>query len=381
MERSAEARVSAAMEKHFGTLSDPRMVRKTDHELLDVVVISVLAALCGADGWTDVEEFGKTKHEWLKTFLKLPCGIPAHDTFGRIFALLDAEEFQAAFSQWMQAVFQVTDGDVVPIDGKTVRRSYDTASNKGALHMVSAWTAENGAVLGQTATEEKSNEITAIPELLRKLELTGCIVTIDALGCQREIAADIQDQGADYVLQVKGNQPTLLEEIKTRFDQAVENDFAATPCDVFHTEEKGHGRWEERTYRVLDVPPDFGLQARWPGLRSLAMVVRRRVVGGQESWEVAYYISSLPRNAEQHARAIRGHWSIENSLHWRLDVVFREDDSRLRTGASAENFAVLRHVALNLLKQEQTLKRGLKTKRLKAAMDTDYLLKVLEPAL
>ena len=375
-----ERAVPAAVVEHFSVLSDPRMEGKTRHKLLDIVTISVLAAISGADGWSEVHVFAETRQDWLKRFLELPHGIPSHDTFGRVFSLLDPEEFQAAFRSWMRAVFTVTDGEVVPIDGKTLRRSYDTARGTAALHMVSAWAAENGAVLGQTATAEKSNEITAIPELIRTLELTGCIVTIDALGCQTEIARQIRRKKADYVLAVKGNQQTLHERVQEVFRDYEAREAAGEPFRYHETVERNRGRHERRMCWSVPVPDAVDPQGLWKDLRSIAMVVCERTVGGKTTTETRYYITSLESDAAETARAVRAHWRIENALHWVLDVVFREDDSRLRIGHAAQNFAVVRHLALNLLKQEPTLKRGIKSKRMKAAMDTGYLLRVLQPS-
>lgn len=372
---------AAAIAEHFAVLSDPRMAGKARHKLLDIVTISVLAAVSGADGWVDVEVFGETRQEWLKGFLELPHGIPSHDTFGRVFSLLDPDEFRAAFRSWMQAVFAVTAGEVVPIDGKTLRRSYDTASGTAALHLVSAWAAENGAVLGQMATEAKSNEIAAIPELIRTLELKGCIVTIDAMGCQTEIARQIRRQKADYVLAVKGNQPSLHERVRHTFLEYEAHETAGHRFSYHQTEERNHGRTERRMCWCVPVPETVDPEGLWQDLRSIGMVVCERTVEGKTTAETRYYITSLESDAAELAWAVRAHWQIENALHWVLDVVFREDDSRLRIGYSAQNFAVVCHLALNLLKQEQTLKRGIKSKRMKAAMDTNYLLRVLQPAL
>ena len=378
--------VPAVIAEHFSVLSDPRMEGKTRHQLLDIVTISILAAISGADGWSEVQVFAETRQEWLQRFLKrlhgeLPHGIPSHDTFGRVFSLLDPEEFRAAFRNWMQAVFQVTDGEVVPIDGKTLRRSYDTASGLAALHMVSAWASQNGAVLGQVATEEKSNEITAIPALLRKLELTGCIVTIDALGCQTEIARQVRPKKADSVLAVKGNQPSLHERVRHVFLEYEAHEAAGHWFSYQETVEQGHGRTERRMCWSVPVPEAIAPEDRWQDVRSVGMVVCERTAGETTTAESRYYITSLESDAAELARAVRAHWRIENSLHWVLDVVFREDESRLRIGHSAQNFAVLRHLALNLLKQEQTLQRGIKSKRMKEAMDPNYLLRVLQPAL
>lgn len=376
-----ERTTPAAIADHFVGLSDPRMQAKTQHKLLDMVTIAVLAAISGADGWSDVEIYGRTKEKWLRRFLELPHGIPSHDTFGRVFALLDPEEFRACFRCWMQAVFEVSAGEVVPIDGKTLRRSHDASANKAALHLVSAWAAENGAVLGQVATEEKSNEITAIPELIRKLELAGCIVTIDAMDCQTEIAREIRQNKADYVLAAKGNQERLCERVQDTFDHYEEHEAAGHQFSYHETFERNRGRDERRMCWSVPAPEWIDPEGRWQDLRSVGMVVCERTAGGETTVETRYYVSSLESDAAELARAVRSHWLIENSLHWVLDVVFREDDSRMRVGHSAQNFAVVRHLALNLLKQEKTLKVGTKAKRMKAAMDDSYLLEVLSAAL
>lgn len=376
-----ERQVSAAMAEHFGVLVDPRIEQKTRHKLQDIVTIAVLAAICGADGWVEVQVFGETKCQWLKQFLELPHGIPSHDTFGRVFALLDPEQFRTAFANWMQAVFQVTDGEIVPIDGKTLRRSYDRGSSRAALHVVSAWAAENGAVLGQVATEAKSNEITALPQLIQTLELAGGIVTIDAMGCQTEIARRIREKKADYVLAVKGNQESLHERVRHVFVEYEAHESGGNQFSYHETVERNHGRTERRMCWSVAAPPQIDPQGRWKGLRSIGLVICERTVDGKTTVESRYYISSLQSDAAELARAVRSHWRIENSLHWVLDVVFREDDSRMRIGHSAHNFAIVRHLALNLLKHEHTLKAGTKAKRMKAAMDHDYLLRVLQTAL
>ena len=370
----------ASLEQHFGSLEDPRVDRTKLHELLDILVIAICAAICGADGWVDVELFGNAKLNWLCQFLTLPNGIPSHDTFGRVFARLDPEQFEICFLNWVQAVFQVTQGQVVPIDGKRLRRSRDGSLGKAAIEMVSAWAAANHLTLGQCKVDEQSNEITAIPELLQVLELSGCIVTIDAIGCQTEIAQAIRAKEADYVLALKENQGTLYRDVAELFTDARQVDFQGVEYDYHQTVNKGHGRIEIRRFWTIS-DPDFityvDPKDKWLDLACIGMVEAERRIGDETSRETRYYISSLSGEAVAFAEAVRGHWSIENSCHWILDIAFREDECRVRKANGAQNFAVLRRIALNLLKQEHTAKCGIKAKRLKAGWDEAYLLKVL----
>lgn len=369
--------IPVSISEHFANVEDPRADNKR-HLLLDMITIAICAALCGAEGWEDVELFGRSKQEWFKTFLKLPHGIPSHDTFGRVFALLDAQQFQDGFMQWVQALNHLTAGQIVPIDGKNLRRSHDKSLGNKAIYMVSAWAAENRVVLGQRKVDDKSNEITAIPELLDILDISHCIVTTDAIGCQTEIAAKIIEQEADYVLSLKENQKNLYEAVLGLF--AYPEEMAWVDIDYHKTVDKGHGRLEVRecwTTSDQDYLDYIGALSDWPGLNSIAMVKAQRRSGEQKSIKYRLFISSLPSDAQRILHAVRTHWEIENKVHWVLDVVFREDDCRIRKGNGAQNFAVLRHIALNLLRQEASVKGSIRAKRLKAAWDHHYLLKIL----
>jgi predicted transposase YbfD/YdcC len=371
-----EKKPTSVLLDHFATLPDPRVARHRWHKLSDILVIAVCAVLCGAESYPAIEDFGQEREEWLRQFLELPEGIPSHDTFNRVLRLLDPVEFQTCFLHWMQAVAEVTAGEVVALDGKALRRSFAKGTSKRAIHMVSAWASENGVVLGQRKVDTKSNEITAVPELLDLLLLKGCIVTIDAMGCQRTIAQTILEQGADYVLAVKGNQPTLEHAVARFFLTGAEAEANRTRSDYYEQTERGHGREEtRRAWSSAALGAELTTLA-WPGLQSIGMVEATRTVGGKTSVEQRFYVSSLPPDAAQFAHTVRKHWGVENQLHWSLDVTFREDQSRLRTGHGAENFAVLRHIALNLLRQESSLK-SLPRKRLACALNPDYLLKVL----
>jgi len=371
-----ETKPAVALFDHFASLPDPRIARHRWHNLSDILVIAVCAVLCGAESFPAIEDFGHEREEWLKQFLELPEGIPSHDTFTRIFRLLDPVQFQACFLSWMEAVAAATAGEVVAIDGKALRRSFDKGRAKRAIHMVSAWATANGVVLGQRKVDAKSNEITAIPELLALLALKGCIVTIDAMGCQRAIAQKIVEQGADYVLALKGNQPTLEQAVERFFVTGPEAEAHRTKSNYHEQTEQGHGRVETCCAWISDALDAELTAAAWPGLQSIGMVEATRTLGGETSVEQRFYLSSLPPQAAQFAQAVRNHWGIENRLHWTLDVTFREDQSRLRTGYGAENFAVLRHIALNLLRQEPSAK-SLPRKRLACALNPAYLLKVL----
>ncbi len=369
---------------HFATLPDPRVDRTKEHQLLDLLTIALCAIISGADEWVAMEAYGKAKREWFDTFLTLPSGIPSHDTFGRVFAALDPDQFQTCFLAWVQSTVALTEGMVVACDGKTVRRSHDRRAGKSAVHMVSAWASENRLVVGQQTVDEKSNDAAqrapaALPALLTLLMLTGCIVTIDAMGCQREIAQTIIDREADYVLALKENQETMYHEVVHLFADAHATDFADYDHDAAETIDGGHGRVEIRRYWTISDPVTLAHldpDREWAGLRAIGMVRAERRAKGKVTHETRYYLTSLV-DATTFGRAIRGHWGIENGLHWVLDSAFREDESRARMGASAANLVVLRHIALNLLKKEQTAKVGIKNKRLKAGWDERYLLKVI----
>jgi len=368
---------------HFAPLPDPRADRGQEHLLLDIITVALCAVLCGADGWVAVATFGRAKERWLRTFLALPGGIPSHDTFGRVFARLDPVEFRRCFLAWVRAVVPETAGQVVALDGKTLRRSHDRANGKAALHMVSAWACGSGLVLGQFAVDDKSNEITALPALLRLLDLDGATVTIDAMGCQTAIAAQLVAQQADYVLALKDNHPTLHQEVADAFAAARASAFADyAPADHDHwaTVEKDHGRLEKRRYWTIRDPALIAYLNQgnaWAGLRAVGLVERERRVGATVTVEVRHYLLSGPGDAAAFGHAVRSHWGIENRVHWVLDVAFREDESRVRVGDGAANLAVLRHFALNLLRQERTAKGSIATKRFRAALDEAYLLTVL----
>ena len=364
----------------FGDLPDPRVDRTRSHDLLDILTIAICAVICGAESWVQVELFGKSKQAWFASFLKLPEGIPSHDTFGRVFASLNPVVFERCFLNWTAHVAEDLAGEVVPIDGKTLRRSFDRAGQKSALHLVSAWAADTGLVLGQVATHDKSNEITAIPELLKLLGLRGATVTIDAMGCQTQIARQIIEQEGDYVLGVKENQPTLSQEVRRVMDE-VRTAPAPQPVDYHETIEKGHGRIETRRVWCTDRVGWLRDQDHWEGLATIALVESERTVDDKTTREQRYYISSLAGvSAKRMSHVIRQHWGIENGLHWVLDMAFDEDRCRVRVDNAARNMGLLRKIALNLLKRDNTVKAGIKSKRLKAGWDDAYRIRILAGA-
>jgi predicted transposase YbfD/YdcC len=368
----------------FASLTDPRREHLQEHRLVDILTIALCGVICGADGWSAIETFGREKEDWLRTFLALPGGIPSHDTFGRVFARLDPEEFRRCFVAWVRAVVGEPEPQVVAIDGKTSRRSHDRGAGKEALHLVSAWATTSGLVLGQVATDAKSNEITAIPVLLKLLDLEGAVVTTDAMGCQTAIATQIVEQRADYVLALKGNHEQVHDRVKRAFADA---DMAAgtalllgdLPTDT--STDKGHGRIEQRRCQAIGDPAYLAYidpDRSWPHLRSVVRIESTRRVGDTVSVELRHYLSSLPADAKALNAAIRSHWGIENRLHWVLDVSFREDDCRVRVGRAPENLAILRHIALNLLRQDRSSKGSVPTKRFRAAINDRYLRSLLD---
>lgn len=372
--------------EHFKDLPDPRVQGRCDHDLLDVLVIAVCTLLCGGTGFDDMADFGRAKEAWFKTFLTLRHGIPSHDTFNRVFAALKPEAFLECFLRWTQSLRQAVAQEIVALDGKALRRA--ARRGQSARYVISAWAQSRGLVLGQLKVADKSNEITALPHLLRVLELAGCIVTIDAMGCQKTIAKEIIEADADYVLALKGNHETVHEEVKTYLDDAIVQAAAAPkgkspakpapPLAFWETVEKDHGRLEIRRHWQSGALDWFADRKKWEGLRSVGVVESVRQVGTDEpTVERRYYLSSLAVEVERFARAVRGHWSVENSLHWCLDVQMGEDQSRARTGHAAENLATLRRLALNLLKRDRTKKRGLRGKQLNAGWDHGYLLRLL----
>lgn len=365
--------------EHFGSIRDPRVDRTKQHLLLDILVIALCAVISGAEGWEDMETFGRAKEGWLRERLglSLPHGIPSHDTFRRVLARLDPAAFGAAFRAWTETLRLQTQGEILALDGKTLRHSFDTAAGQAPIHLVTAWAVNNRLVLGQIRVADKSNEITAFPALLSLLDLRGCTVTIDAMGCQKEIARQIVAQEGGYVLALKGNQGTLHDNIRLFFEDARAHGFGAIAYRYERTREKDHGRIEERRYWLVEQIDWREGKEAWAGLQSIGMVESTRRIGEAVSVEVRYFISSGAGSVRQFARAVRGHWGIENSEHHILDLAFDEDACRIRRENAPENFATLRHIALNLLKREPTSKRGVKARLRLAAWDEEYLLKVL----
>jgi predicted transposase YbfD/YdcC len=371
---------------HFKSLPDPRVNRTKDHDLIDVLVIALCTLLCGGETFNDMREFGLSKMDWFKTFLTLRNGIPSHDTFNRVFAALDSKAFLDCFLRWTQSLRKAVHQEIVALDGKALRRALN--KNQNVKYVVSAWAESNGLVLGQLKVADKSNEITAVPELLRVLELSGCIVTMDAMGCQKKIAKEIIEADADYVLALKGNHETVHEEVQSFLDATLAElqssrlpgaklSKAAATLARWETVEKDHGRIETRRYYQSDQLDWFADRLKWEGLRSVGMVESIREVDGKATVERRYYLSSLPAGAETFGRAVRSHWGVENKVHWIMDVCFREDQSRARAGNAAENLATLRRLSLNMLRREKTKKRSIRGKQLNAAWDHAYLLTLL----
>lgn len=372
--------------EHFKNLADPRVDRRKEHELIDILVIAVCTLLCAGETFNDMEDFGLAKQDWFKTFLNLHHGIPSHDTFNRVFAVLDPGKFLDCFLRWTQSLREAVKQEIVALDGKALRRALNR--DQSVQYVVSAWAQSNGLVLGQLKVADKSNEITAVPQLLRVLELSGCIVTLDAMGCQKKIAKEVIEADADYVFALKGNQEKVHEEVKSFLDATLEEKNRQRPRGAvfpkgverlhsFVTVEKDHGRIETRRYYQSDDLNWFADKAKWEGLSSVGMVESTRELNGKITVERRYYLSSLKLEVETFARAVREHWGVENKVHWIMDVCFREDQSRARQGYAAENLATLRRLALNLLKREKSKKRGIRGKMLNASWDHPYLLKLL----
>jgi predicted transposase YbfD/YdcC len=363
----------------FAALPDPRVERTKHHPLIDIISIAICAVICGADSWVAVETFGKAKQPWLERYLALPNGIPSHDTFGRVFAALDASAFHEHFIEWVRAIWPPEMGEIITVDGKTLRGSHDRGIGKDAIHLVSVWAQQSRLVLAQYAVDAKSNEITAIPAVLQLLDLHGCTVTIDAMGCQTAIARQIVQQGGEYVLAVKDNQEQLHIDIADTFRYVADDEWKGVAYAHTRTLEAGHGRIEQRDYWLISEPEYLRFlnpHNAWREVGAIGMVVRQRTIAGLTSHEIGYYLLSGSPTVERFATAVRGHWGIENQVHWVLDVTFHEDASRIRTGDGAQNFSVLRHIALNLLRREAS-SGSIATKRFRAALDDAFLLQVL----
>lgn len=366
---------------HFSVMPDPRVDRTKRHLLVDILFIAICTFICGGEGFTDMEAFGTAKKEWLEKFLELPFGIPSHDTFRSVISRIDPKEFGECFTRWTASIHELTGGEVIALDGKTIRHSFDRATGQGPLHIVSAWATGAGVALGQVRVDEKSNEITAIPRLLDLLAIKGCIVTLDAMGCQKDIAQKIIESGGDYVLGLKGNQTGLYDDVKWFFEEIAQSGFGDLEHRYFESVEKDHGRIEIRRCWMVedDAIAWLGEQGhQWMGLRSLAAIQAERRVGRKVSSETRYFISSLTGSAEQLATAARSHWGIENSLHWVLDVTMNEDQNRIRKDNAPENLSILRKIAINTIKHEtSSSKASVRVRIKKAAWDNSYLEKVL----
>ena len=384
---------TALIETHFGALKDPRAAQRIEHKLIDILIITICATICGANDWEAIAQYGRTKQDWLKTWLELPNGIPSPDTFSRVLARINPAELQKCFMGWMEAVAEVTEGELLNIDGKTLRGAKEAGNSRSLIHMVSVWSASQHLVLGQQKVSEKSNEITAIPELLRLLAIRGCLVSIDAMGCQTEIAKVIIEQGADYVLALKGNQGDLHTDVVQLFACARKQHFRNIEHQFHSTVSNGHGRIETRRYWTMGNTEYLLGAQKWSGLKSIGMVEsqrsrpvretrtwerpKQREMNGKISIEQRYYILSLESDVHKFATAVRSHWSIENQLHWILDVGFAEDTVQSSSGYSAENLAVIRHLGINLLSRDKKSQVGVKTRRLQSGWDDNYLQTVL----
>lgn len=360
---------------YFSDMEDPRLDRKKLHLLTDIIMIAILSVISGSSSWAEMEVFGKCREKWLRRFLALPNGIPSHDTFGRVFSLMDLKQFQNCFINWTNGLRSFFSKELIAIDGKCLRRSFSSADANNPIHIVSAWGHKNRLILGQVKVDEKSNEITAIPQLLQSLWVKGCIITIDAMGCQKDIAREIVERKADYVLAVKGNQETLYKQIQAHFDQGAET--TGHVHDLWKTEETGHGRIDIREYHVFNDIQWLGVRQQWPGIMAVGAVCSIRQTQKKETIEARFYIMSRPFSAKDFAAAVRYHWGIENKVHWALDVTFREDDCRIRDKNGPANMAVLRHVAMNILRSDTTCKLGFKGKQFQAALSLEYLENIL----
>lgn len=367
------------MELVFSEIEDPRAARTRAHLLTDILIIGILSVIAGGKGWEDMENYGLSKYDWLKQFLALPNGMPCPDTFRRVFERINPKVFERCFQRWVQSVVDTVGAQVIPIDGKTLKGSYDREQGKSALHLVSAWASEHRLVLGQVKVTDKSNEITAIPALLELLDLAGCILTIDAMGTQTAIAATIYHAKADYVLALKANHPTLHRQVKDWFDQIIAQGFEGITHSYDERVEKGHHRTEKRQVWCVPISQLSPLhnQDDWVGLKCVVMVVRIRHLWNKTTREVQFYLTSLDCDARKLGQAIRLHWGVENGLHWTMDVTFSEDACRIRTGHAPQNLALLRRIALNALNLEQSLKRSNRQKSNRAAMDNNYMLTIL----
>jgi predicted transposase YbfD/YdcC len=377
MRFNSEMDKNSGIQAHFGVIVDPRIDRTRDHKLIDLLTITLCAVICGAEHFTEIALFGKAKLAWFRTFLELPNGIPSHDTFGRVLSVLDPNQFQSCFLNWIREIAKLKVGEVVAIDGKRLRGSKDGRTGTLSAEMISAWATSAGLVIGQKHVPEGTNEIATVPELLKVLMLKGCIVTVDAANCQAQNARLVIECGGDYVFALKDNHPALFADVEKAFEFEGQTDFSQVHHSTFETQDHAHGRVETRRYTLIDDPTyiDYlNIDGRWFGLASICRVERTRQSADKVEHNIAYYISSLRGSAKDLAFAIRSHWEVENGLHWRLDIAFREDHSRARQGYAAENLAVIRHIALNLLKLDKSKKVGVKSKRLAAGWDETYLL-------